>query len=255
MIRGLLLAIQFFTAVPVRKNLPIGRKEAIWMFTLNPVVGALIGAVSWSAAALAAGPGGTEPFLTAFVLVLMLAVLSGGLHLDGWADMGDAYFSYREKNKRLEILGDPRIGAFGTMALLFLLLGKLAVLSELIGREGLVPAFAVFVPFAARAGLSIYLSITAQAKRSGVLVFFIGKLEGFRIGIPAAAMLALGGAAAAAWSESLLFPAVGVAAVFVAVLIFRNWTVRNFGGATGDLAGAFVEGCELLLWTILLFCM
>jgi adenosylcobinamide-GDP ribazoletransferase len=255
MIRGFLLAVQFFTAVPVRKNLPIGRKETIWMFTLNPVVGALIGAVSWSAAALAAGPGGTGPFLTAFILVLMLAVLSGGLHLDGWADMGDAYFSYRDQNKRLEILGDPRIGAFGTMALLFLLLGKLAVLTELIGREGLMPAFIVFVPFAARAGLSIYLSVSQQAKRSGVLVFFIGKLKGVRIGIPAAAMLALGGTAAAAWSDSLLFPAVGAAAVLMAVLFFRSWTVRNFGGATGDLAGAFVEGCELLLWTILLFCM
>lgn len=254
MIRGFLLAVQFFTAVPVRKNLPIGRKESIWMFILNPLVGALIGAVSWTAAALAAGPGGTGPFLTAFILVLMLAVLSGGLHLDGWADTGDAYFSYRDKNKRLEILGDPRIGAFGTMALLFLLLGKLAVLTELMAREGLVTAFIVFVPFAARAGLSIFLSVSPQAKRSGLLVFFKEKLEGFPVFIPAATMLAAGGAAAAVWSGNVVFPAAAATAVIIAVPLFRNWAVRNFRGATGDLAGAFVEGCELLLWTILLFC-
>lgn len=254
MIRGLLLAVQFFTAVPVRKSLPIGRKETIWMLTLYPLVGAMIGAVSWSAAALASGPGGTGPFLTAFVLVLLSAALSGGLHLDGWADTGDAYFSYRERDKRLEIMGDPRIGAFGTMALLFLLLGKLVVLTDLISRGGLVPAFVVFVPFAARAGLAIYLSVSKQAKHSGLLVFFMEKLGRFPLALPAAVLLASGGAAAAVWSGSLLFPVVAVIAVPVAVLFFRSWTARNFGGATGDLAGAFIEGCEMLLWTILLFC-
>lgn len=255
MIRGFLLALQFFTSVPVRKNLPIGRSETIWMFTLYPVVGALIGGVSWSAAALAAGPGGTGPFLTAFILVLLFAVLTGGLHLDGWADTGDAYFSYRDRYKRLEIMGDPRIGAFGTMALLFLIIGKLAVLTEWIGREGMVPAVILFVPFAARAALAIYFASSPQAKPSGLFVFFKEKLEGFPIGILAAFLLVAGGLAVAAWSGSLLFPSVAVASVLGAVLFFRRWTIKNFGGATGDLAGAFVEGCELLLWTVLLICM
>lgn len=253
MINGFLLALQFFTSVPVRKNLPIGGRETVWMFTLYPIVGGLIGLAAWAASALLSGPAGTGPLLSAFAAVLVFAVFSGGLHLDGWADMGDAYFSYRDREKRLEIMGDPRIGAFGTMALLFLLLGKIAVLNEVIMRGGAGWMVFMLVPFAARAGLALYCSSAPQAKDSGLLVFLGSKAGGARVGIPAALMLLAGLAAASAGLGTVALPAAFLLVVLVAVAGFRQWTIRNFGGATGDLAGAFVEGSELLLWTVLLF--
>ena len=73
-------------------------------------------------------------FLTAVFIVLTGIVLTGGLHLDGWADTGDAFFSYRDREKRLEILEDPRLGAFGTMALVFLIVVKIALFNELLSR-------------------------------------------------------------------------------------------------------------------------
>ncbi|SIT69874.1 adenosylcobinamide-GDP ribazoletransferase [Edaphobacillus lindanitolerans] len=253
MINGFLLAIQFFTSVPIRKSLPIGQREAVWMFTLYPAVGALIGLAAWTVCAVVTGPGGGGSFLAAFAVVLVFALLSGGLHLDGWADTGDAYFSYRDREKRLEIMADPRIGAFGTMALLFLLIGKLAVLNELIARGGPGPVHFLLVPFAARAGLALFYAHVRPAKGSGLLAFLKGKADGPQVGIPGLAVLAAGTAAAALVSGSVL-PAAAIAlAVLVSVLAFGKWSVRNFGGATGDHAGAFVEGCEGLLWTVLLF--
>ncbi|MET3575755.1 adenosylcobinamide-GDP ribazoletransferase [Bhargavaea ullalensis] len=253
MIRGFLLAVQFFTAVPVRRNLPIGRRETVWMFTLYPAVGALIGLAAWGASFLLSGPAGTGSFLSAFAAVLLFAVLSGGLHLDGWADTGDAFFSYRDREKRLEILGDPRIGAFGTMALLFLVAGKLAVLNELISRGGLGWVHFMIVPFAARAGLAMFYGTVPTAKDSGLLAFLKKRADGMQVVVPGLLVLIAGLAAAGLFIGTPEVPLAILAAILAAVFLSGRWAVRHFGGATGDLAGAFVEGSELLLWIVLLF--
>ena len=57
-----------------------------------------------------------------------LAWLPGGLHLDGVADCGDGLFVSASAERRLEIMQDPRLGAFGALALFFALLLKAAAL-------------------------------------------------------------------------------------------------------------------------------
>ena len=104
------------------------------------------------------------------------SLLTGGLHMDGFADMGDAFFSYRDKEKRLEILDDPRIGAFGAMALILLIVVKIALLEELIHRNIELLPFFIAVPFLARAGMNVYFSSTRLAKEKGIAHFFKGKL-------------------------------------------------------------------------------
>ena len=80
---GLLLAIQFFTVLPIKKELPLGRKEVTAMFIALPFVGAAIGAVIYAVSVLMLDVLGSGTLLTAVFIVLTGIILTGGLHLDG----------------------------------------------------------------------------------------------------------------------------------------------------------------------------
>ena len=69
---------------------------------------------------------------TAFIIWLSLIVVTGGIHLDGWMDCSDAYFSYRDREKRLEIMKDPRIGAFGVLSVIVILSAKFLFIYEIV---------------------------------------------------------------------------------------------------------------------------
>ena len=93
---GFLINLQFFTAIPFKKELPMEKKYIHRAIQTFPLVGILLGLimggvlyalVEWT------------PFSTlaiAFILWLLTIVLTGGLHLDGWIDASDAFFSYQD---------------------------------------------------------------------------------------------------------------------------------------------------------------
>ena len=72
-----------------------------------------------------------SPLAAAFFVWLSLIFLTGGLHLDGWMDASDAFFSYRDKQKRLEIMKDPRVGAFGVLSIIVLLSARFLFIYEI----------------------------------------------------------------------------------------------------------------------------
>ncbi|MCZ2257500.1 adenosylcobinamide-GDP ribazoletransferase [Sporosarcina sp. G11-34] len=249
---GILLAIQFFTAFPVTKELPLGRKEVTAMYVALPFVGAAIGLSMYGMAYLLLDVGMTGTFLAAVLVTLTGVVLTGGLHLDGWADTGDAFFSYKDQEKRHEILGDPRLGAFGTMALVFLIVLRIALFNELFLRGMDMLLIFIAVPFLSRIGLNIYFTTVKSAKDKGLAHFFKEKLNQqvvVTISI-IAGLLFLGSMAIVL--ETVVVPIVLFIVLAVSVWIFKSWSVKHFGGVTGDLSGTFIEGVEVLLWIVLL---
>ncbi|TWT27619.1 adenosylcobinamide-GDP ribazoletransferase [Planomicrobium sp. CPCC 101110] len=247
---GLLLALQFFSIIPVKKELPLEKGYITSMYRALPFLGLIFGAITAAAAWTLLNFTELSSLFAAFIVVVIGIFLTGGLHMDGVADVGDAYFSYQEREKRLEIMGDPRIGAFGAMALTLLIFGKIIVVSEVL--EG-IPIIAVaFVPVFSRIGLMLLFSKTASAKEGGLAAFFQRRADGGQVALGAAVWLA------AAWGvlgymESLRL-AFGLAAVLlVSIYLYRKWCLKNFGGVTGDLFGAYIEGTELLLWAVFLF--
>lgn len=247
---GLLLAVQFFSVFPVKKELPLQKNDVTAMYIWLPLLGALIGSIVAVSAWLLRDFTDVSSLLIAFIVVAIGFSLTGGLHLDGLADVGDAYFSYQDREKRLHIMGDPRIGAFGTMVLLFVVVGKIIIVAEIIQLVPLVIIGAISV--FSRIGLLILFSTTASAKGTGLAAFFQQKADFKIIKIFAGVFL---------FSASVLavyvfgwWPAVAMAAaLLVSLVIFRRWCFRNFGGVTGDLFGAYMEGIEVVLWTVLLF--
>lgn len=252
--KGLLLAIQFFTVIPVNKELPLGRKNSTMMYCSLPFIGAFVGLGMYSALVLAFNVAGFGSFLAAVLITLTGVLLTGGLHLDGFADTSDAFFSYRDRQKRLEILEDPRIGAFGTMSVVLFLLLKIALLQELIHRGNDGAILFMIIPFLARSGMNIAMATTRTAKDKGLAHYFKEQTNRlivltFSIVAGLIALFIIGGFVSSFLAlMSLLVMSVGV-------LLFRGWSLKNFGGITGDLCGAFIEGMEAVLWLIALTCM
>lgn len=251
---GLLLAFQFFTSIPVRKELPMEQKDVTRMYIALPFIGGLIGLAMYGVAILFMEAINTGSLLASVFIVLTGIALTGGLHMDGFADVGDAYFSYRDKEKRLEIMDDPRIGAFGTMALILLIVVKIALIQELLHRDIELLPLLVVVPLLSRAGMNLYFTTTRLAKEKGIAHFFkekiaSGKLVMWSVCIGGAATVALGFIL-----HSVVVSVILLSAMVVSVLLIKRWSVKHFGGISGDLCGAFIEGVEALLWLVLIIC-
>ena len=242
----ILLALQFFTIIPVNKNLPMEKRSITGMYSIFPWIGAGIGAVAclmlyfeWS------------PLMTGFSIVLLGVVLSGGLHMDGFIDTSDAFFSYKDRLKRFEILDDPRVGAFGVMAVVFLAIGKVIIISEVLSTETFHWIFVLLIPFFSRATLCLLFSLTNTAKTSGLAYYFKQKVNTNVVLITTMCNFSFG-IGILGWMTNWMIAVTVAAVLFVFICLFRNWILKNFGGVTGDLLGASVETSEVVLWLTLL---
>lgn len=250
--KGLLLALQFFTIIPIHKELPMTKKHITTMFLSLPIVGAMIGAAASVVYYLLQTYTDTSALLAAFSLLLVFVLLTGGLHLDGFVDSGDAYFSYRSIEKRHEILDDPRIGAFGAMALVFLVIGKIIFLHELILGDLLAFYWLLFIPFLSRVGMAFYLIQTPASKEKGMGAFFKSHIHLKIFTLLMSVFLVVGTLSISWWSGDWVMPVILVVITILASRLYRYWTMKNFNGSSGDLYGAFIEGLELILWMALL---
>lgn len=117
--RKLLIAVSFFTRIPIKLN-DVTNEEFYDSMILIPVVGLFIGLILYGIAIVLS----FIHFISLQALLMVIAYiwLTGGLHLDGFADTTDALFSARDQKKMMEIMKDSRLGAFGAIGLILLIL-------------------------------------------------------------------------------------------------------------------------------------
>lgn len=165
MIKGFILAMQFFTRIPININIDFNNKNIKYSIFFLPVVGAIIGAL-----------GGLVYYLlwpynkliASFLALLTTIILTGGLHLDGLSDTFDGFLSNKDKEKTLEIMRDSRIGAFGVLSLIILILFKFILLLSL--ERAFI---AIILSFAnSRMVLSWIISSKKTARDEGLGVLF-----------------------------------------------------------------------------------
>ena len=245
--KGLRLALGFLTVWPARigevQPGDLGRAAA-WF----PVVGLLLGLVLSAAHWLLLRV--FDPLLAGGLLVALWAALTGGLHLDGLGDCGDGLLAAATPERRLEIMRDPRLGAFGVLGLaLFLILKVLAA--------GTLPALVLFStrlsgwqPAAwLQAGPLVLATVCGRW-----LILPMGRQPGARPG-GLGADFALGLRLPALLAGTALLAAVallGGPRAVLAVLAAHGmaWLIlqaarRRLGGVTGDILGLTVELSEL----------
>jgi len=165
-------ALQFLTIIPVSGKLAGGAEELKGSVPYFPLVGFLIG--------LAAA--GVDriffvhlPPLPAGVLIVMFLVgISGGFHLDGLADTADGFLSARPREKTLEIMRDSRTGVMGTIAVVFVILFKVAVLEPIPFDQRW--KVVLLMPFAGRIAVVLMMAFLPYVRTAGgIATLFQGK--------------------------------------------------------------------------------
>ncbi|MGM9951697.1 MAG: adenosylcobinamide-GDP ribazoletransferase [Lysinibacillus sp.] len=249
MVTGFVLALQFFTVLPIRKAFDMNARSATVMYGAIPLIGVGIGAMQAIFLMLNDTYFELTPLFTAVLMVVLHIVATGGLHMDGVIDTGDAYFSYRDRKKRLEILDDPRIGAFGALTLTLFVILKIGVLYELLVR-GLPLLFVIMLPFIARqAGLLAFITMK-PSKETGIASYF-KRMVNERTLVWVVILYGVIIVAAAILLQNWMLIAL-TGALLVFTMFYRAWAKRNFGGISGDLLGAIFEWAEVFLWFVLL---
>ncbi|GCD82035.1 adenosylcobinamide-GDP ribazoletransferase [Parageobacillus thermoglucosidasius] len=246
---GFLLSVQFLTVIPIWKQIDWNDATARWSVRTFPLVGALIGGAEALAYFMFSSFSSVSPLFLALSLLWLSVWLAGGLHADGWMDVSDAFFSYRNIERRQEIMSDSRVGAFAVLSVLCLLSFRFLFMFETICSH-LDVFLIVAIPLLSRTAMTWLLIYGKPAKQTGMAAAFRKHIDRHDAHVAAA----IGGcllacvciAAVSAFKTIVLLMCGTMGAAFVARLFFE----KQFGGITGDTLGAFVEGVETWLWLI-----
>ena len=235
-LKALRFAISFLTILPCRKNTAEGPLQTpAGVLAAFPLVGLLIGAllVGVDGALTSLFPS----MVAAFGDVMFLALITGGLHLDGLADSADALFSGAgDRERRLAIMKDSRIGTMGALALILVLALKASAIGALTAPQRL-PVL-LLMPVAGRIAMLVIMRVQAYARPAAGLGSLFGRTD----------LLTLGGSVFfGVGAVLLLIPwPMGLGMLTCSALALGWWIffcARVLGGFTGDTLGA---GCELV---------
>src|SRR5215813_1293210 len=229
-----LLAVRYLTILPMSRRSHAGLEELGGAAPWFPVVGAGLGLVLAAVDALTTRV--FPPLLAALLTVTAWKLLTGGLHLDGLADCVDGLAGHDPAERRA-IMSDSRIGAFGAMALVIVLMLELAALSELPPAarwRALVTA-----PVVARATPALLGRWFRAARADGQGAVFAAGLG--RAAAPAALAVAVAVAVGVLGWLGVVALGVGVGGAVAA----GAFLARRVGGITGDVLGAGVEVTEV----------
>jgi adenosylcobinamide-GDP ribazoletransferase len=234
-LRTLLVAISTYSAIPVPQFHWDDRymRYAICCF---PAVGVFCAAAlllwNWFCTALGVGP-----VLFAAVAVCLPLLITGGIHMDGYMDTVDALASHQTRERKLEILKDSTCGAFAVLYCGVYLLAAFG-LFHAVYEQGIAASYAAAYLFSRC--LSALCAVTMpNARRSGMLCAFTEHVHKRKAVIAIAVLLILTG--------GLLLWQAPVAFAFAVIwcLWYRKLAMKQFGGATGDTAGFFLQLCEM----------
>ena len=245
LLNAMIIAIAMYSKIPMPR-VDWNEKNMRYAMCFFPLVGVIIGVLEIVAGNLITIWKGEGTFFYAVVLTLIPVFITGGIHLDGFADTMDAKSSYGDREKKLEILKDPHTGSFAIISLCCYFLLCVGIFSEM-RTERLFAAALVFVFSRSLSGISV-VSFQA-AKNSGLLRTFQDGAQKRNVRIVLIFWLF-----ATVVGFFLTAGLCGVAAAAVGLAVFfyyYQFSRKQFGGITGDLAGYFLQLCELFMLAVL----
>lgn len=244
MIKGFILAIQFLTRLPI--NIPVNfNKENIRKSTFfYPFIGLILGSLSVIPYYFLSS---YNKDIATFLTIIIMIILTGGLHLDGLSDTADGFFSNRNKKGTLEIMQDSRIGAFGVLSLILIILFKYILITNI---ESNSPVFLILSMGNSRLIVLLQIAFKNVARPDGL---------GDMIHSSKPRLYILSGSILHVilnifLNIKYLLPLLGA---FIIGEIISLYTYKKIGGFTGDVYGATIEITEaislLIFWGVSLW--
>jgi adenosylcobinamide-GDP ribazoletransferase len=239
-------AVQFLSILPVPGSAQLFEKDKVTRGLVIgceyfPLVGLLLALLLWLLVLVFA------PFVPQFVLaallVAALVMLTGGLHLDGLMDSCDGLFGGSTRERKLEIMRDSRVGSFGVLGAVCLLLLKFALFASL--KVHALPFALMLTLPSARWAMVLALRVFPSARASGLGAAFHQVVTTERLLVTGIIALAI-----ALILGQLIGLVVWMAATVTALLL-GFWITRSIGGLTGDSYGAIEEVVEVVALLVL----
>ena len=231
------VAFSMFSALPM-PQFPWNEDNMRYALCAFPLIGAVVGFAAWGADALCRFLSAPD-LLRGVVLTLLPVLLTGGIHLDGFADTWDALGSHADPARRQEILSDPHVGSFAVIHLCMYFLLTAALWTSL---TDFPPAEVTLSFILSRTLSGLAVASFPLAKDTGLAKTFRsaadqGKVRRVLLVLDLLVTLALCACGPAGICMA------GAAQVFFAV--YYRVGKRSFGGISGDLAGWFLTGAEM----------
>lgn len=237
--------LQFMTRIPI--NINVGFDEEFHKSIVYfPLVGFVLGMLLFLVGILSNLL--FDPFITSIIVTLALVILTGGLHIDGLGDTFDAIYSYRDKEKMLEIMKDSRLGTNSLLAIMFLILLKIGFIYSII-NQGLLWTI-IFMPVIGRLGVTLIMYKTTTPRKKGMGNLFIGKAT-----ISMLVTLILYTLILIVAVSKLLFlvPNMIILKIISTIIvvaifneIFKRHIYKKIDGITGDILGCTIELNEVI---------
>ncbi|POP31661.1 adenosylcobinamide-GDP ribazoletransferase [Lactonifactor longoviformis] len=234
------IAFAMYSKIPMPKS-DWTKENMRYTMCFFPAVGLVIGGLTWLWGVWGRNLAESHIFYTVILLLIPVAV-TGGIHLDGLLDTSDALSSYQERERKLEILKDSHAGAFAIIIGITYFLLYFGIYSELT-LQGLPVVCLSFVLSRCFSGLSI--AAFPMAKNTGLAATFSdgAQKQTVRITTVAWGLLTI-------LLMCLYQPLLGACAAIggmAAFVFYYRMSMKQFGGITGDLAGFFLQICELVM--------
>lgn len=242
--KSMVAAIQFLTIFGPGKRAEVNSDYLSRSLFYFPLVGLIIGGCLV----------GTNLILSKYLnhsavnvsIILVLIILTGALHLDGFADTVDGFYAGKDRQERMKIMEDSRIGTMGATGLTILILLKFALLEGIPG--GIKYKALLLMPLSSRWAMVVSGSFSQAAKSEGLGKFFCKPVNlrewlGATVFTLIVAFLILK-------TQLILF----ILSLFLFTLILTSYITKKIGGMTGDTFGAINELTEvfsLLIFSII----
>ncbi|MFI3167725.1 MAG: adenosylcobinamide-GDP ribazoletransferase [Bacillota bacterium] len=237
---SLAIAFAMYSKIPMpRVNWDKSRMKYVMIFF--PLVGVVVGGCVFGMI-LVADIFGMSQLLLACISTVVPIIITGGIHFDGYMDTVDAISSYAEKERKLEILKDPHVGAFGVIyAIVYVVIFVGGMFALLDSKQGIV---AVSLAFVLSRCLSAISACNFKSANCGSLSTFKDASEK---SICNACLFSFFAVLVGLFGFfSSWFGVVVVAVQLLWLGVYRIRIYKIFGGVTGDTAGYFLQIAELL---------
>lgn len=237
LIGSFVIAFSMYSRIPMPR-MDWTEERMRYALCFFPLIGAVIGAVEIATFALCEILGAGVLFRTCLLTAVPL-LITGGIHMDGYLDVTDARHSYGEREKKLAILKDPHTGAFAIIGLGLYLLLYAGAVSELVGVDMWLLLGALMLERAC-SGYSVVAF--PKAKKDGLAAEFSRSAETKVVRVSMAVLAVLAISWMIYWGH--LRGALAALTALATFVCYYRFSMREFGGINGDLAGHFLQSCE-----------